>query len=60
MLNSPALEAQIAALGVQDAQRVQALTLPNPTLTLGRFVNGHEREIERKLGFGLVSLITLP
>ncbi len=60
LLNSPALEAQIAALGVQDAQRVQALTLPNPTLTLGRFVNGHEREIERKLGFGLVSLITLP
>ena len=60
LLNSPALEAQIAALGVQDAQRVQALTLPNPTLTLGRFVNGHEREIERQLSFGLVSLITLP
>lgn len=60
LLNSPALEAQIAALGVQDAQRVQALTLPNPTLTLGRFVTGSEREIERQLGFGLVSLITLP
>ncbi len=60
LLNSPALEAQIAALGVQDAQRVQALTLPDPTLTLGRFVNGHEREIERQLSFGLVSLLTLP
>lgn len=60
LLNSPALEAQMAALGMQDAQRVQALTLPNPTLTLGRFVNGHEREIERQLSFGLVSLITLP
>jgi len=60
LLHSPALEAQVAALGVQDAQRVQALTLPNPTLTLGRFVNAQEREIERQLSFGLVSLITLP
>ncbi|MEG2977839.1 MAG: TolC family protein, partial [Comamonas sp.] len=60
LLSSPALEAQIAALGVQDAQRVQALTLPNPTLTLGRLVSGQEREIERQLSFGLVSLITLP
>jgi hypothetical protein len=32
LLNNPALQAQVAALGVADAQRVQALTLPNPTL----------------------------
>ncbi len=40
--------------------RAQALTLFNPTLTLGRFVNGHEREIERQLSLNLVQLITLP
>ena len=60
LLNKPALQARLAALGVQDAQRVQALTLPNPHLSLGRFANGHEREIERQLSFGLLDLLTLP
>ncbi|WP_034387714.1 TolC family protein [Comamonas composti] len=60
LLNNPGLQSSLARLGVQDAQRVQSLTLPNPTLTLGRFVNGHEREVERELGFGLIHLITLP
>lgn len=60
LLNNPGLQARLAQLGVQDADRVQALTLPNPTLTLGRMVNSDEREIERQLSFGLVSLITLP
>ncbi len=60
LLHNPELQARLAALGVQDAQRVQALTLPNPLLTLGRFANGHEREIERQLSFGLLELLTLP
>ncbi|WP_250439309.1 TolC family protein [Delftia tsuruhatensis] len=60
LLNNPGLQARLAQLGVQDADRVQALTLPNPTLALGRMVNSDEREIERQLSFGLVSLITLP
>ncbi len=60
LLNNPGLQAQLAALGVQDAERVQALTLPNPQLSLGRLVSGQEREIERALGFGLLDLITLP
>lgn len=60
LFNNPGLQARLAQLGVQDADRVQALTLPNPTLTLGRMVNSDEREIERQLSFGLVSLITLP
>lgn len=60
LLNNPGLQARLAALGVQDAQRVQALTLLNPHLTLGRFANGHEREIERQLGFSLLDLLTLP
>lgn len=60
LLNNPGLQAQLAQLGIADAQRVQVLTLPNPSLTFGRFQNGHEREIERQLSFGLVQLITLP
>ena len=60
LLNNPGLQAQLAQLGIADAQRVQVLTLPNPSFTFGRFRNGHEREIERQLSFGLVQLITMP
>lgn len=60
LLNNPGLKARLAALGVADAQRVQALTLPNPHFSLGRFANGQEREIERTLAFGLLDVLTLP
>lgn len=60
LLNNPGLRARLAGLGIADADRVQALTLPNPRLTLGRFASAHEREIERSLAFGLLDLITLP
>lgn len=60
LLNNPGLQARLAALGVADAERVQAITLPNPHLSLGRFANGHEREVERTLAFGLLDLLTLP
>ncbi|GKT23090.1 TolC family protein [Acidovorax sp. SUPP3334] len=60
LLRNPGLQARLAALGVADAQRVQALTLPNPTLAIGRFRSGHERETERTLGMGLIDLVTLP
>ena len=60
LLNNPGLQARLAALGVADAERVQAISLPNPHLSLGRFANSHEREIERSLAFSLLDLITLP
>ena len=60
VLNNPGLQTQLAQLAAQDAERAKALTLLNPSLTLGRFTNAHEREIERQIGFSLVSLITLP
>ena len=60
LLNNPGLRARLAALGIADAQRVQALTLPNPHLTLGRLTTGQEREIERTLAFSLLDLVTLP
>ncbi len=60
LLNNPGLQAQLAALGIADAQRVQALTLPNPHLMLGRLTSGAEREIERTLEVSLLDPITLP
>ena len=60
LLNNPGLQARLAALGVADAERVQAISLPNPHLSLGRFANSHDREIERSLAFSLLDLITLP
>ncbi len=60
LLNNPGLARRLAALGIADAERVQALTLPNPHLTLGRLTGSHEREIERSLAFGLLDLVTLP
>ncbi|MBY0453737.1 MAG: TolC family protein [Burkholderiaceae bacterium] len=60
LLNNPGLQARLSDVGIADAQRVQALTLPNPHLTLGRLTNLHEREIERSLAFNLLEAITLP
>ncbi len=60
LLHNPGLQARLAALGVADAERVQAITLPNPTLSLARLTNSHEREIERSLAFSLLDLVTLP
>ncbi len=60
LLRHPGLQARLARLGVQDAERVQALTPPNPVLGLGRLTTAHEREIERSITFSLVELITLP
>lgn len=60
LLNSPALEASLAALSISDAERVQAAQLPNPHFTLGRLQEGQTLEIERMLTFNVLSLITLP
>ncbi|EJE51738.1 outer membrane protein [Acidovorax sp. CF316] len=60
LLNHPGLQARLAALGVADAERVQAITLPNPQFSIARLTNSHEREIERTLAFSLLDLVTLP
>lgn len=60
LLNSPALEASLAALSISDAERVQAAQLPNPHFTLGRLREGQALEIERMLTFNVLSLVTLP
>jgi outer membrane protein TolC len=60
LLNSPALEANFAALSISDAERVQAAQLPNPHLSLGRLREGQVLEIERMLSFNVMQLLTLP
>ncbi|MGA0569538.1 TolC family protein [Variovorax sp. VNK109] len=60
LLRNPSLESSLAALGVSDADRVQAGRLPNPHLSLGRFTEGSTREIERMISFDVLGLVTLP
>lgn len=60
LLNNPGLHASMAALGISDADRVRAGTLPNPHFSIGRFVEGSKVEIERGLGFNIIGLIALP
>lgn len=60
LLNNPQLQASMAALGISDAERVQAGRLPNPHLSIGRFTEGDKVEIERFLRFDVLGLLTLP
>jgi outer membrane protein, multidrug efflux system len=60
LLNSPGLQASMAALSISDAERVQAASLPSPHLALGRLREGQTVEIERMLSFNVINLITLP
>lgn len=60
LLNNPGLHASMATLGISDADRVQAGSLPNPHLSLGRLVAGDTVEIERALRFSVIGLLSLP
>jgi outer membrane protein, multidrug efflux system len=60
LLNNPGLHAAMATLGISDADRVQASSLPNPHFSIGRFIEGDTREIERSLRFNVIGLLALP
>ena len=60
LLNNPALQGSMAALGISDAERVQAGRLPNPHFMLGRFRAADTLEIERLLTFNVVGMLSLP
>ena len=60
LLNNPGLQASFHALGIADAERVQAGRLPNPGFTFGRLRQGSSTEIDRSLKFNLVRLLMLP
>jgi outer membrane protein, multidrug efflux system len=60
LFNNPGLHASMATLGISDADRVQAGSLPNPHFSIGRLVEGQKVEIERAISFNVVGLLTLP
>ncbi len=60
LLNNPGIHASLSALGISDADRVQAGRLPNPHFSIGRFKEGDKVELERFLKFDVVGLLTLP
>jgi outer membrane protein TolC len=60
LLNHRGLQAAFEDLGIAEADRVQALRLPNPGLTLGRTRSGEERETEWSLHLALDRLLALP
>ena len=60
LLNNRGLQASFQALGIADADRVQASRLPNPGFSFGRSRRGDEREIERSLSIDLGHLLLMP
>ena len=60
LLNNRSLQAGFEALGITEAERVQAGRLSNPGFTFGKTRRGSEREIERGFHFNLAQLFFLP
>lgn len=60
LLNSPALKASFAELGVSESEFVQAGRMRNPSLGFGRIRGGGEAEIDRSVMFDIAGLLTLP
>jgi outer membrane protein TolC len=60
LINNRGLQAQLAELGIVEAELVQAGRPRNPGFTYGRFTQGDEREYERSFLFDLMWLITQP
>jgi outer membrane protein TolC len=60
LLNNRGLQAALAALGVSEAELVQAGRLRNPGFSFGRMDMAEGKEIERSVMFDLVGLLTLP
>jgi outer membrane protein TolC len=60
LLNSPALKAAFADLGVSEADYVQAGRMRNPGFSFGKVSGGGDAEIDRSIMFDLAGLLTLP
>jgi outer membrane protein TolC len=60
LLNSPALKAAFAELGVSEAEFVQAGRLRNPGFSFSRVRGGGDGEINRGVMFDIGGLLTLP
>ncbi|MCC7287424.1 MAG: TolC family protein [Burkholderiaceae bacterium] len=60
LLNNKGLQASYHALGIGEAELVQAGRLPNPGFSFARLTRGSEVELERSFHFNLARLIVLP
>ncbi|MES2742942.1 MAG: TolC family protein [Pseudomonadota bacterium] len=60
VLNNRGLQADLAELGISEAELVQAGRLRNPGLSFSRLSDGAGSEIERAVVFDLAGLLTLP
>lgn len=60
LLNNRGLRASLAALGVAEADLVQAGRMRNPGVGFSRKSGGGETEIERSVMFDLVGLLSIP
>jgi outer membrane protein TolC len=60
ILNNRGLQADLASLGIAEADVVQAGRLRNPVMTFSRTEAGGVREFERAFLFDLMGLLTLP
>ena len=60
LLNSPALQAVYAEVGVAEAELVQASRWRGPTFSFARLRRGDETEYERGVFFDLLGLLTIP
>jgi outer membrane protein TolC len=60
LANNAGLRAAYAELRIAEADLVQATRLRNPGISYGRFRQGDEREIERRVIFDVAGLVTMP
>ncbi len=60
LLNNRGLQAQLAQLGITEAEIAQAALWPNPGITLARHTRGDEVEIERSLHINIARLLLRP
>ncbi len=60
LLNNRGLQASFAALGVAEAEYVQAGRLRNPGFSFSHLRGGESLEIDRSVTFDLIGLLTLP
>ncbi len=60
LLNNRGLQAQYNSLGLSEAAYITASLPPNPTLSLERISGSGILEIERRLAFDVLDLLTLP
>jgi outer membrane protein TolC len=60
LLNNPGLQASYAAVGIAEAELVQASRWSGPRLSFARLRRGDETEYERSVFFDVLGLITIP